>query len=387
MFMQPNHLFRTGRRWASALAIGVWLSIGSWTGTAWAYEEPGAASAEAAAARSEQLHLEVKASPNATYMTQTELTDKKLIRELDAAAESGAWKEPLPPDTVLRYPSRSGAVRELGLTPAGDVVDLARCRSLRVSDATRHKLAAQVTAQRAKHYGELLTWEEASLLLPKYSSFTIVDLETGLQFRGQRRAGSSHADVQPLTKADSAALKAIYGGAWSWDRRAVLVEIDGRRLAASMHGMPHGGDGIPDNGFNGHFCIHFLGSVTHGSHAIDPAHQVMVHKAAGQLPAYLAKLSAWELIDVWIAAANQGDQQLLQAVSAATPPNAVPVRTMRRLSRFPERDTTALLELHTEVDVAATPEGRSQPQKKRVLFHLERDSPADGWRIRRAELR
>ena len=145
-------------------------------------------------------------------------------------------------------------------------------------------LRSQVQTIRAKHYGELLTWEEASLVLPKYSSFTVLDVESGLSFEGQRRAGSHHADVQPLTKTDSATLKSIYGGKWSWDRRAVLVKLNGRTLAASMHGMPHGGDGIPGNDFNGHFCIHFLGSVTHGSRSVDPAHQVMVHRAAGLLP-------------------------------------------------------------------------------------------------------
>ena len=46
---------------------------------------------------------------------------------------------------------------------------------------------------------KMTQWEEVNEILPKYSKFTVVDMETGLEFRVQRRAGSNHADVQPLT--------------------------------------------------------------------------------------------------------------------------------------------------------------------------------------------
>ena len=59
-------------------------------------------------------------------------------------------------------------------------------------------------------------------------------------------------------------MKSIYGGSWSWDRRAILVKYDGHVYAASMNGMPHEDDTISDNDFDGHFCIHFTGSKTHG---------------------------------------------------------------------------------------------------------------------------
>lgn len=61
-------------------------------------------------------------------------------------------------------------------------------------------------------------------------------METGLQFQVQRRAGKNHADVQPLTKQDTAVMKQIYQGKWSWKRRAILVRKDDQFLAASMHG-------------------------------------------------------------------------------------------------------------------------------------------------------
>ena len=85
-------------------------------------------------------------------------------------------------------------------------------------------------------------------------------------------------DTEPLTAEDTAIMKEIYGGAWSWDRRAILVKYDGHVYAASMNGMPHGTSTI-DNGFDGHFCVHFTGSKTHGTDRVDEDHQAAVAQA------------------------------------------------------------------------------------------------------------
>ncbi|MBD0379233.1 hypothetical protein [Paenibacillus sedimenti] len=329
------------------------------------------------------LRLVVKATSQSVYQTEVMFTDKKMIRELEDGTPGRPFEEPLFPDTTLSY-EKNGHIHSFGVTTKGEIVDLSRKIFLKVPTRLQEKLALQVQTLRSKHYGEILPWEQADEILPKYSKFTITDMESGLSFEGQRRAGSNHADVQPLTKTDSATLKTIYGGAWSWDRRAVLVKLNGRTLAGSMHGMPHGGDGIPGNGFKGHFCIHFLGSVTHRSRSSDPAHQVMVHRAAGLLNEYVSKLSPWALIDVWITAANQGDLQLLQVTTGQD--HAVHMRTMRRLSNFPELDSSQLLQLDVAVDVSATPEGSNATRKRRVLFHLERVSPEARWYIRSADI-
>ena len=73
-------------------------------------------------------------------------------------------------------------------------------------------------------------------------------------------------------------MKKIYGH-WSWKRRAVLVKYNGHVYAGSMNGMPHGTQTIKGNNFDGHFCIHFYGSKTHGSKKVDDMHQKMVAEA------------------------------------------------------------------------------------------------------------
>ena len=103
---------------------------------------------------------------------------------------------------------------------------------------------------------EMLPWEKVNDIIPNQTEFTIIDVDTGLAFRVQRRAGKQHADVQPLTKEDTQMMKKIYHNQWSWKRRAIIVLIDDQMIAASMHGMPHGA-GALQNDFPGHFCVHF----------------------------------------------------------------------------------------------------------------------------------
>lgn len=164
--------------------------------------------------------------------------------------------------------------------------------------------------------GEFLTWKEVDQIFPRNAYANVVDFETGLTFRVQRRAGTYHADVQPLTADDTAIMKRIYNGQWAWKRRAVLVRLDnGRVVAASMNGMPHGSGAIQGNKFNGHFCIHFRDSITHGSRSRDTAHQMMIWKAAGVLDEQLAQLNAEQIVDVAMAALAQGDAGIVSEIT------------------------------------------------------------------------
>ena len=121
---------------------------------------------------------------------------------------------------------------------------------------------------------ERLDWfAEGPWTIPKRAVFTVKDCKTGKTFRCQRWSGANHCDTMPLTKEDTAVMLSLYGGHWSWRRRSVLVLYNGHVYAGSMNGMPHGTTTIKNNNFPGHFCIHFYGSMTHGSKKVDPTHQ------------------------------------------------------------------------------------------------------------------
>lgn len=145
------------------------------------------------------------------------------------------------------------------------------------------KTAAKATATPApkKTYKtERLDWFNGGAdIIKRGATFTVKDVKTGKTFKCKRWAGVNHLDAEPLTASDTATMKAVYGGSWKWNRRAILVQYNGHVYAASMNGMPHGTTTIKDNNFNGHFCIHFYKSKTHESNKVDPDHQDAVATA------------------------------------------------------------------------------------------------------------
>lgn len=133
---------------------------------------------------------------------------------------------------------------------------------------------------------EVLQWSVASQVVPRGAVAVIEDVYTGKTFSIKRTFGTNHADVEALTTADTAMIKEIWGG-FTWERRPVIVHINGRRLAASLAGMPHGGstlNAVKDNGMYGVLDLHFRGSRRHKEGNIqavsDPLHQSAITIAA-----------------------------------------------------------------------------------------------------------
>lgn len=129
---------------------------------------------------------------------------------------------------------------------------------------------------------EVLDWfaDKVTSVIPKNAHFTIKDVKTGKTFEAVRWSGASHLDAEPRTADDTATMKSLFGGSWSWTRRPILILYNGHVYAASMNGMPHGTTTISSNNFDGHFCIHFKNSMTHGSKKVDPDHQSAVTTAS-----------------------------------------------------------------------------------------------------------
>jgi LysM repeat protein len=140
-----------------------------------------------------------------------------------------------------------------------------------------------IKATPGPQYGELLDWwTEAQYVWPIGVDARIVDFYTGVSWNMRRTIGAYHADVEPITAKDAQTMKSVWGGAWSWDTRPVIVEVNGRRLAASASAMPHDIEYISGNGFDGHSDIHFLNSTRHKDGKPTPSHQKDILIAAGK---------------------------------------------------------------------------------------------------------
>jgi len=160
--------------------------------------------------------------------------------------------------------------------------------------------------------GPIDWFKSAQNLLSVGTKALVIDVVTGKTFNIQRTFGHLHADVETLTKEDTAVMMSIWGK-HSWDRRAVVVIIDDYIMAASMHFYPHCGvdsapalaivnnlsggygrgqnlDAIKGNDMSGHVCMHFLNSINHGKTKPDKDHQNAVRNAAKYIDENYASL-------------------------------------------------------------------------------------------------
>lgn len=156
-------------------------------------------------------------------------------------------------------------------------------------------------------FGELLDWwTEAQYVIKFNVPFTIIDFETGTRFQAIRTFGANHADCEPSSARDTAIMLNLWDQHHTsyWTERAVIIEIEGRRLAASMSAMLHAGldahpaginvhnrsgsygfginlDAVKGNNADGHFDIHFTNSTRHRDGTISLRHQTNIRRAAG----------------------------------------------------------------------------------------------------------
>ncbi|OIU72108.1 hypothetical protein BHE18_05600 [Rossellomorea aquimaris] len=231
---------------------------------------------------------------------------------------------------------------------------------------------------------EILPWQTVKDLIPNKSYFTIIDVRTGLSFDVQRRAGSKHADVQPLTNEDTKVMKKIYGGTWSWDRRAILVQYKDRLIPGSMNGMPHGA-GALQNGFPGHFCVHFYGSTTHKTPTPDLAHKLMILRAGGELERYVYYMDPYESLSILEVAINQHDDDLLALILSGGEKGIAKkmIHDIKHidisdLSLLPSEDLHPVFCLTVHAKLKWITEGKVQNVKKGELI-IRRNSPEDQW--------
>lgn len=165
------------------------------------------------------------------------------------------------------------------------VEEIQRLNSLSNQNQIRegHSLYVPGHYQVEKRRVEDLHWNEVNLLFPVNTTAIITDVATGLSLKVQRLFGSYHADIEPLTAQDTAILRQIYNGEWSWERRAVIVHLGDVLVAGSINGFPHDSQSIYHNNFNGHICLHFRGSRLHNSGHPDSDHQQEIQFAARQV--------------------------------------------------------------------------------------------------------
>lgn len=283
---------------AAAVAAAAGLAV--WTGRALLGPR---------ATRNASLTLRVRV-PWTGWSRDVLVADQAVLQAVGRARRTPARAAGAPPPDALPVWEAEVDWREGGratfMLLEGGLVQDGRSGHLLDGGPLRDGLVRAVRSASEQLFGELVPWPDVHPLFPAGTEVAIEDLRTGSWFRVQRYGGEHHADVEPVSRADTETLRRLFGGEWSWSRRPVVVHLLDRRLAASINGMPHGHGFVADNDFPGHFCLHFLGSRVHASGRIDPSHQLMVQEAAGRLPQALREAPAEQLV-LWAFAAIQED--------------------------------------------------------------------------------
>jgi peptidoglycan hydrolase-like protein with peptidoglycan-binding domain len=147
-----------------------------------------------------------------------------------------------------------------------------------------------------------IPWSQAQNIFKIGTVATVLDIDTGKTFQVKRTFGYNHADTETLTAQDTAIMKSVFGGSFSWERRAIILIVGDTYIAASMAGMPHAGrddkpsavkvydrsggygygdnlDAVKGNNMHGVFDVHFYMSKTHSTNRVDQQHQAMIDKA------------------------------------------------------------------------------------------------------------
>ena len=127
---------------------------------------------------------------------------------------------------------------------------------------------------------EKVEWSDALDMLERGSYYTLLNIRNGETIRVKYTTGSSHMDIEPATAEDTAKLLACLGGEWTYVRTPVVLIAEGRYIAASLYGEPHGGtDTVSGNNMDGVVCLHLTNSRTHGSDRVDEDHQAAIQAA------------------------------------------------------------------------------------------------------------
>lgn len=122
---------------------------------------------------------------------------------------------------------------------------------------------------------ELQWFNDGYRLMQSKPTIRILDCKSGISWKAKYINGSQHADIIPSSADEAYKIRNIIG---NYERRPVIVTINGTMYAGSMYAVPHGETDYCSY-FDGVMCIHFTGSMTHGSDSVDAAHQSAIREA------------------------------------------------------------------------------------------------------------
>lgn len=129
--------------------------------------------------------------------------------------------------------------------------------------------------------GELVSWTTVRDMLKENAEYKITDCYTGYTFHLVYHGGENHAEMESSSINETSNFFRICGSEVNFLKRPIVIEINGRSIAASVQCWPHGTDYQKGNAMHGHVCVYFDGCVSNVGNMPDVEHNEVVRKAAG----------------------------------------------------------------------------------------------------------
>ncbi|MBR6786372.1 MAG: SH3 domain-containing protein [Clostridia bacterium] len=183
---------------------------------------------------------------------------QKRLRELGYLCPIDGDFEEYTHDAIVDFQLRNGLVAD-GVLDVQTQLMLESDKAKDVSSPARYYLEENAGLNEvAPSDIKLVHWYDVKEQINADSILTVYDPATGLSFKLNHMSEGRHWDVEPDSLRDTLIMRKAFGTI-SWDIQVVYVLLpDGTWTMATMHNRAHGYNVIPDNGFGGQNCVHFL---------------------------------------------------------------------------------------------------------------------------------
>ena len=149
-----------------------------------------------------------------------------------------------------------------------------------VANSAIPRVVGPARTKTPEDYGALTEWKTINDQFKVGDTVKAIDFNTRKEFNITRTGGTNHADIQPADAAALKIFKTCYGGSYTWEKRSMLIEINGARVAASMFGMPNASGDKTGCGMDGSVCLYFYGSKSDIGGLADEEHNQSIQNAA-----------------------------------------------------------------------------------------------------------
>lgn len=181
-------------------------------------------------------------------------------------------------EAIRKFQSSNG----LDATGKADVETQTLLFSNNAKSASRNKAFVSVWGKREyypKEYGAIKKWEEMDKLFKVGDRALIKDLYSDATFTMTRTGGVNNAEVTPVSQTDADSFVRMCGGAPTWEKRPVLVKLNGETYAGAIF-CTLGHAGTSELGTT---QVYFSGSTSDLFGIPDIEMDTAVLKAAGEI--------------------------------------------------------------------------------------------------------